>query len=127
MPLVAKTDAHLLLKIISELTYMSSVQPSELTCVVGTMLPHLVYIAVLLRPMQSAVISQTEQHGRLYVCKKVEEDSSYTITVTATNAAGSAPSYRVAIVTEEEGKQCTYVVIMQGCWNRGSHRGHGLP
>jgi len=47
-------------------TYMNNVQLSELTCVVGTMVTHLVYIAVLLRPMQSTVmISQTTQHERL--------------------------------------------------------------
>ena len=46
-----------------------------------------------------------------YTLTGLEEDSSYTITVTATNAAGSAPSYRVTIVTEEVGKLCTTVHI----------------
>ena len=35
----------------------------------------------------------------------LEEDSSYTITVTATNAAGSIASHPLTIVTEEAGKQ----------------------
>ena len=46
-----------------------------------------------------------------YTITGLEEDSSYTITVTATNAAGSAPSYRVTIVTEEAGKLCTTMHI----------------
>ena len=56
-------------------TCMSSVELSELTCVIGTIVTHLVYIAALLRPIQSAVIiSQTTQHGRLCMqdCMPVE-------------------------------------------------------
>ena len=41
-----------------------------------------------------------------YTMTGLEEDSSYTITVTATNAAGSAVSYPVTIVTANAGKQC---------------------
>ena len=40
-----------------------------------------------------------------YTIRGLEEDSSYTITVTATNAAGSAPSYHITIVTEKEGEK----------------------
>ena len=39
-----------------------------------------------------------------YTITGLEEDSSYTITVIATNAAGSAATYPVTIVTEEEGE-----------------------
>jgi len=39
-----------------------------------------------------------------YTITGLEEHSSYTITVTASNAAGSAPSYRVTVVTGEEGE-----------------------
>ena len=35
----------------------------------------------------------------------LEEDKSYTITVTATNAAGSIATHPLTIVTEEAGKQ----------------------
>ena len=45
-----ESDCNLILAL---LTYMSLVQLSELSCIVGTIMPHLVYIAVLLRPMQS--------------------------------------------------------------------------
>ena len=38
-----------------------------------------------------------------YTITGLEEDTSYTITVTATNAAGSAASGPVTIVTEKEG------------------------
>ena len=46
-----------------------------------------------------------------YTITGLNKNSNYTITVTATNAAGSAPSYRVTIVTEEAGKLCTTVHI----------------
>ena len=36
--------------------YISLVKLSELTCIIGTMVAHLVCIAVLLRPMQSTVM-----------------------------------------------------------------------
>ena len=39
-----------------------------------------------------------------YTITGLQEESSYIITVTATNAAGSAASHPVSIVTEEEGK-----------------------
>ena len=47
----------------------------------------------------------------------LEEDSSYTITVTATNAAGSAPSYCVTKEEEEEeaGKQCALCTTVHIC------------
>ena len=49
-----KTDCSFLV------TYTSFVQLSELICVVGTMMTHLVYIAVILRQTQSTVmITQT--------------------------------------------------------------------
>ena len=38
-----------------------------------------------------------------YTITGLEKDTSYTITVSATNAAGSAASHSVIIVTEEEG------------------------
>ena len=43
-----------------------------------------------------------------YTITGLEEDSSYTITVTATNAAGSIATHPVTIVTEEEGNM-TYI------------------
>ena len=39
-----------------------------------------------------------------YTILRLEEDSSYTITVTATNAAGSAVSIPVTAMTGEEGE-----------------------
>jgi len=40
-----------------------------------------------------------------YIITGLEEDSSYTITVTATNAAGSIATHPLTIVTEKAGKQ----------------------
>ena len=39
-----------------------------------------------------------------YTITGLEEDSSYTITVTVTNAAGSIATHPVTIVTQEEGE-----------------------
>ena len=48
-----ETDCNFLVAL---MTYMSFAELSELTCSVGTMVTHLVYIAVLLRPMQSMMM-----------------------------------------------------------------------
>ena len=54
-----------------------------------------------------------------YTILRLEEDSSYTITVTATNAAGSAVSVPVTIITGEagEGLVTWYVVLAWGSVN----------